>query len=246
VIHVGTSGWQYDSWKGRFYPRDLPQSQWLPFFAQHFETVEVNNTFYRLPQRDTFVRWREQTPPGFVVTVKASRFLTHIKRLKDPEEPVKTFFERANGLGDKLGPVLYQLPPRFRADTDRLRRLVDVLPRDVLAAFEFRDPTWHTDHVYRILDDAGAALVLADSPGAKVDDIVTGGWSYVRFHKGQRMLPGYPRRKLRRWAERIAALPARDAYIYFNNDPDGAAIRDARTMIELLGDNGVRVATLAA
>lgn len=244
MIHVGTSGWQYASWKGRFYPKELTQAEWLRFYAARFETVEVNNTFYRLPPRETFVRWREGTPKGFVVTVKASRFITHIKRLKEPEEPVRTFFERADGLGEKLGPVLFQLPPHFRADLDRLSRFLDVLPRDRLCAFEFRDPTWDVPEVRRSLDDHGAALVLADRPGWRVEEVITGGWTYLRFHQGQRLGPGYSRRKLRRWAERIARLPARDAYVYFNNDPEGAAVADARTMIALLRELGASVASL--
>jgi uncharacterized protein YecE (DUF72 family) len=242
VIYVGTSGWQYASWKRRFYPEGLPQSSWLRFYASHFRTVEVNNTFYRLPARDTFTRWREGTPPGFVMTVKASRFITHIKRLKDPEEPVRTFFERAHGLGDKLGPVLFQLPPRFHADVERLARFLGALPQTTRCAFEFRDPTWDTPEVRRLLDDHGAALVLADRPGRRVEDVVTGGWSYLRFHQGQRIRPGYSRRKLRRWAQRIVALPARDVYVYFNNDPEGAAVADARIMTSLLIELGGTVA----
>lgn len=244
MIHIGTSGWQYDSWRGRFYPKDLPQSDWLPFFASRFETVEVNNTFYRLPERETFVRWREQTPPGFVVTVKASRFITHIKRLKEPQEPIRTLYERAEGLGERLGPVLYQLPPRFRADPERLEAFLDALPRHAPAAFEFRDPTWNTEEVWRLLDEHGAAFVLADRPGARVPDIVTGGWSYIRFHQGQRHSPHYRRGKLRRWAERITRLPAHDVFIYFNNDPDGAAVRDAETIHSLLSDIGAQIATI--
>ncbi|MGH2794791.1 MAG: DUF72 domain-containing protein [Actinomycetota bacterium] len=243
MIHIGTSGWQYDSWRGRFYPKDLPQSDWLPFFASRFETVEVNNTFYRLPKRETFVRWREQTPPGFVVTVKASRFITHIKRLKEPQEPIRTLYERAEGLGERLGPVLYQLPPRFRAVLVRLEAFLDALPRHAPAAIEFRDPTWNTEEVWRLLDEHGAAFVLADRPGARVHDIVTGGWSYIRFHQGQRHSPHYRRGKLRRWAERITRLSAHDVFIYFNNDHDGAAVHDAETIHSLLSDIGARVAT---
>jgi uncharacterized protein YecE (DUF72 family) len=246
MIHIGTSGWQYASWRGRFYPKDLPQTEWLPFYAARFETVEVNNTFYRLPKRETFVRWGEATPTGFVVTVKASRFITHIKRLKDPAESVRMFFERAEGLGDKLGPVLFQLPPRFKADLERLRALLGSLPQDVSAAFEFRDPTWDTEEVRELLDACGAALVLADRPRWRVPTVVTGGWSYVRFHQGQRLSPHYRRGKLRRWAERIADMPAREVYIYFNNDPEGAAVKDAVTMRSLLTEKGCAVASTAS
>ena len=237
--HVGTSGWQYRDWRGAFYPRALPQREWLPFFASHFETVEVNNSFYRLPERSTFERWREQTPPGFIVTVKASRFITHLKRLKDPEDPVALFWERATGLGDRLGPVLFQLPPRFRAEPDRLGRLLEVLPEAIRPAFEFRDDSWLTDEVFAMLERAGAALVWPDRPGTRAELPVVGGWLYVRFHQGTRDGPDYRRDKLRRWASRIAEADAREAFVYFNNDPTAAAIRDARTMRELLREQGL-------
>jgi uncharacterized protein YecE (DUF72 family) len=237
--HVGTSGWQYRDWRGAFYPKELPQREWLPYFAEHFETVEVNNSFYRLPEQETFERWREQTPDGFIVTVKASRFITHLKRLKDPEDPVALFWERATGLGDRLGPVLFQLPPRFRADPARLHRFLEALPKQVRPAFEFRDDSWLTDEVFGMLQGRGAALVWPDRPGAKVELPVVGGWLYVRFHQGTRTGPDYRRDKLRRWASRIAAADARESFLYFNNDPTGAAIRDARTMIELLRERDV-------
>ena len=237
--HVGTSGWQYRDWRGAFYPKEIPQREWLPYFAEHFETVEVNNSFYRLPERETFERWREQTPNRFIVTVKASRFITHLKRLKDPEDPVALFWERATGLGDRLGPLLFQLPPRFRADPERLRRFLDVLPKEVRPAFEFRDDSWLTDEVFGMLRGRGAALVWPDRPGTKVELPEVGGWLYVRFHQGTQSGPDYRRDKLRRWASRIAAADARESFLYFNNDPTGAAIRDARTMIELLRERDV-------
>jgi uncharacterized protein YecE (DUF72 family) len=233
-LHIGTSGWQYDDWRGVFYPEGLPQREWLAFYAERFGTVEVNNSFYRLPERATFERWREQTPPGFVVTVKASRFITHLKRLRDPEEPVELLWERASGLGDHLGPLLFQLPPRFPVEIERLRRLLSVLPSGMRPAFEFRDPSWYTDDVFLLLDQAGAALVWPDRPGMRHTLPMTAGWLYVRFHQGTNDGPGYRRDKLRRWASRVAATDAEEAFLYFNNDPTGAAIRDARIMIELL------------
>jgi uncharacterized protein YecE (DUF72 family) len=232
--HVGTSGWQYRDWRGAFYPKELPQREWLPYFARNFETVEVNNSFYRLPERETFERWRDQTPAGFVVAVKASRFITHLKRLKDPEEPVALLWERATGLGDRLGPVLFQLPPRFRADPDRLEALLRTLPRRMRPAFEFRDDSWYADEVFDLLDTAGAALVWPHRPGTRRALPVVGGWIYVRFHQGTRTGPGYRRDTLRRWAERIGDADADEAFLYFNNDQQAAAIRDARTMLELL------------
>ena len=242
MIYIGTSGWQYEDWRGRFYPRHLPKSSWLDLFAQRFPTVEVNNSFYRLPAESAFVRWREIVPPGFVVTVKANRFITHIKRLKDCADPLALFWSRAALLGDRLGVVLFQLPPRFKADHDRLREFCALLPDEMRAAIEFRDETWETDETYEILDDAGAAFVLADWPGYDAPDVLCGSWSYIRFHKGGPMRPGYSRTKLVRWTDRIAAMDARDVYIYFNNDTGGAALRDAVTLTTLLEDRGVPVA----
>jgi uncharacterized protein YecE (DUF72 family) len=234
-VHVGTSGWQYADWHGRFYPKDVPQREWLEYYADRFETVEVNNSFYRLPERDTFRAWRDRTPEGFIVTVKASRFITHLKRLKDPEEPVELLWERATGLGDRLGPVLFQLPPRFPVDVSRLKELVAVLPEGLRAAFEFRDPSWYTRDVFDLLDGQGAALVWPHRPRVRAKLPALGGWVYVRFHQGSTRGPGYRRDTLRRWASRIAAADADEAFVYFNNDQGGAAIRDARTMRELFG-----------
>jgi uncharacterized protein YecE (DUF72 family) len=242
VILVGTSGWQYRDWKERFYPARLPQREWLRFFCAHFPTVEVNNSFYRLPTDEMFVRWRAASAPEFVVAVKASRYITHIRRLRDAGDPVELFWTRATKLGPKLGPVLFQLPPRFGADIELLRGFLGVLPTAMRAAFEFRDASWDSHEVLEALDRAGAAYVLADRPGWRVPNHVTGGWSYIRFHQGQPFAPGYTRDKLRRWAERIAGLEASDVYVYFNNDTGGAAIRDAATLIELLTGVGADVA----
>ncbi|MCA1830394.1 MAG: DUF72 domain-containing protein, partial [Actinobacteria bacterium] len=178
MIYVGTSGWQYESWNGRFYPRELKKTEWLPFFSERFSTVEVNNSFYRLPSREAFARWRQVSADGFVICVKMSRFVTHIKRLKDPQPSIEMFFERARALGEKLGPVLFQFPPTFARDEDRLSGLLDVLPHDVRFAFEFRHASWESEHVRALLDARGCAVVLADRPGWRVRTTVTGGWSY--------------------------------------------------------------------
>ncbi len=241
MILVGTSGWQYRDWKDRFYPAGLPQREWLPFFSERFPTVEVNNSFYRLPTEDVFVRWREASAPGFVVAVKASRYITHIRRLRDSGESVGLFWSRAAKLGSKLGPVLFQLPPRFGVDVELLRAFLGVLPSPMRAAFEFRDPSWDRPEVLEALDRAGAASVLANRPGWRVPHTVTGGWSYIRFHQGTPSAPGYTRDKLRRWTERIAGLEASDVYVYFNNDTGGAAVRDAATLIDLLEGAGLDV-----
>jgi uncharacterized protein YecE (DUF72 family) len=240
-VLVGTSGWQYRDWRGRFYPEDLTQRKWLPYFSERFPTVEVNNTFYNLPKEETFVAWREGSAAGFLIGVKASRYITHIKRLREPRDPVELLWSRCRLLGRKLGPVLFQLPPNFAADLERLEALLGILPERMRAAFEFRHPSWEDEKVHHLLDGAGCALVLADRPDARVPATVTGGWSYVRFHQGSRTGPDYPRDKLRRWAGKIAGLDADDVYLYFNNDAGGAAIRDARTLTELLADRGVDV-----
>jgi uncharacterized protein YecE (DUF72 family) len=242
VIYVGTSGWQYGSWKGTFYPQKLPQQAWLSHYVTVFPVVEVNNSFYQLPKEGTFDKWRDETPPKFVFVVKASRYITHIRRLRNARESVDLFWSRASRLNEKLGPVLFQLPPRFKADLDLLREFLSLLPARMKSAFEFRDVSWNRDDVYKTLDAAGAAWVLADRPGARVEPIVTGGWSYIRFHQGRPFHPAYPRSKLARWADRIAELPARDTYIFFNNDPLAAAPRDAQILTALLRKRGQDVA----
>jgi uncharacterized protein YecE (DUF72 family) len=242
MIHVGTSGWQYRAWKNVFYPRGLPQRTWLAHYASVFPTVEVNNSFYRLPKEETFGKWGETTPQGFMFAVKASRYITHIRRLREAKESVELFWSRAAHLRSKLGPVLFQLPPNFKADPPLLASFLRVLPKGMRAAFEFRDDSWQTGEVLHLLDEAGAAWVLADRPGWRVPEILTGGWSYVRFHQGRSMHPGYARSKLRRWADRIASAQAGDTFVYFNNDALGAAPEDAMTLARLLQERDQEVA----
>lgn len=241
MILVGTSGWQYRDWRGRFYPTELPQRRWLAHFSERFPVVEINNTFYMLPKEETFVRWRQESADGFLFVVKASRYITHIRRLRDCREPLKLFWSRCRRLGAKLGPVLFQLPPTFRADLPLLERFIGLLPSAMRAAFEFRHPTWDSNETRDLLEGTGCALVLPDRPGWRVPDVVTGGWGYVRFHQGQPGASGYRRAKLRRFAERIAAWDAEETYVFFNNDPGGAAVRDAATLTELLRDRGTEV-----
>lgn len=232
MIHVGTSGWQYDSWKGPFYPAKLPKREWLSHYASLFPVVEVNNTFYHLPREATFDRWREETPPEFLFVVKASRYITHVRRMRDARDPVELLWSRALRLGDKLGPVLFQFPPGLKADADLLREFLSVLPPRMRAAFEFRHDSWWRDDVCEALDGVGAAWVLADRPGRRAPAIATGGWAYLRFHQGQATGPKYPREKLQKWAGRIASLDARDAFVFFNNDPL-APSSPAQTRLEL-------------
>src|SRR5688572_19975955 len=161
-VHVGTSGYQYDDWRGRFYPGDLPKTQWLPFYARHFATVEINNTFYNLPARHVFERWAERVPEGFCFAVKFSRFATHYKRLLEPRQPLELFLERAEPLGAKLGPLLVQLPPRWKADPARLEGFLEAAPRRHRWVIELRDPSWLVEPVYEVLARHGAALCVHD------------------------------------------------------------------------------------
>ncbi|MET8834984.1 DUF72 domain-containing protein [Micromonospora sp. NPDC004540] len=245
MILVGTSGWQYRDWRERFYPGKLPQRLWLEHFAARFATVEVNNAFYRLPERDTFVAWRDRTPDDFCVAVKMSRYLTHIKRLREPAEPVARFLDRATGLGDRLGPVLVQLPPTMRADPAALDATLRLFPAEVRVAVEPRHPSWWTDDTRRVLERHRAALVWADRLSRPVTPLWrTTDFGYLRLHEGRaRPSPRYGRAALATWVRRLAAaFPAGEpAYVYFNNDPGGAAIVDAVAFAELARRAGLPV-----
>ena len=230
MILVGTSGWQYRDWRGSFYPEKLPQRQWLEYYAGAFATVEVNNAFYRLPERATFEAWRARTPDDFCVAVKVSRYLTHIKRLREPREPVARFVERATGLGDRLGPVLLQLPPTLRADPDALEATLKHFPAAIKVAVEPRHPSWWVDEVRRVLERHGAALCWADRHSRPVTPRWrTADFGYLRLHEGRASPhPRYGRAALATWAERVGeTFPDAPCYVYFNNDPGGAAIVDA-------------------
>jgi uncharacterized protein YecE (DUF72 family) len=236
VLCVGTSGWQYAHWRRVFYPAKLPQSRWLPFFAERFQTVEVNNTFYNLPEKSVFEQWSANTPDDFVFALKMSRYLTHMKRLHDPIEPVRRFMERAEALGTKLGPVLLQLPPRFRADAQLLDEALGVFGPSVRVAVEFRDESWFTSEIQAVLERHRAALCIADSPRRRQPLWRTAEWGFVRLHEGDgRDAPGYEREALERWASRVAATwdAGADVFAYFNNDAAGYAIRDAILFAEL-------------
>ncbi|MGH8867029.1 MAG: DUF72 domain-containing protein [Actinomycetes bacterium] len=230
-VLVGTSGWQYRDWRGVLYPDRLPQRQWLSAYAERYETVENNNAFYRLPERDTFARWRQATPDGFVMAVKASRFLTHVKRLRDPEEPVARLLEHAAGLGDRLGPVLVQLPPTMKADPERLAATLAAFPSDIRVAVEPRHESWWTDETRDVLAHHGAALCWSDRRGRPLTPLwSTASWGYLRLHEGAAQpWPRYGRRALASWRDRLRdAYGTRgDAYVYFNNDQGGAAVHDA-------------------
>ena len=239
---IGCSGWNYKSWRNQFYPQGLAAAHWLVYYASRFDTVEMNSTFYRLPEREQFVAWRQQTQPGFVAAVKASRYLTHLKRLREADEPLTRLFDRAAGLGSRLGPMLYQLPSHFPKDLDRLRRFLDLLPeriklggryRQVQHVMEFRHPSWYDDDVLRALGGRRVALCQHDKSGSGIEGAALGPLMYVRFHGTSGHYHGsYGDAVLERWATRLARAwrDGQDVYAYFNNDPDAAATHNASTL----------------
>ena len=237
-FRVGCSGWQYRHWQGNFYPRELPQARWFEHYASIFDTVEINNSFYRLPEASTLTGWKDRAPAGFLYAVKASRYLTHMKKLKEPEEPISRFFERASRLGGKLGPVLYQLPPRWPRNLERFEEFLAALPRRRRHAVEFREASWYAPETYRALERAGVALCLHDMGGSESPPSFVGPFAYVRFHGSGRKYGGrYPDGVLEEWAERLSEQVrlGREVYAYFNNDSGGHAPRDAIRLRDAVG-----------
>jgi uncharacterized protein YecE (DUF72 family) len=235
VIRIGCSGWSYEHWRGRLYPASGSTSKWLPLYAEWFDTVEVNATFYRLPAARAVAAWAESTPEDFCFAVKGSRYLTHVRRLRGPDEAIARFESRIEPLRNagKLGPLLWQLPATFKRDDERLAAFLDAL-RPGRHAFEFRHASWDDDDVRTLLRERGVALVIADrGPGPSPRWIETADWAYVRFHHGRGRRGNYSRRELESWAERIGAASG-DVYAYFNNDWEGFAVENARALAKLL------------
>jgi uncharacterized protein YecE (DUF72 family) len=236
-LRVGTSGWHYQHWRGHLYQVDLPASRFLQRYAEVFSTVELNNSFYRLPSQEAFAAWRTATPDNFLFAVKASRYLTHLKRLREPEEPLDRLLGRARHLEEKLGPILYQLPPRFAPDLPRLERFLDLLPPGFLNVVEFRDRGWFQQSVYDALRARGVALCIYDWGELSSPVEITGRFTYVRFHgPGKSHEGSYPEYDLAVWAERVRAWRGQglEVFCYFNNDPGGHAVRNALRLRELL------------
>lgn len=234
-IRIGTSGWHYNHWVGPFYPPELPKTKWLQFYAEHFDTVEVNNTFYRLPKESSVKNWYRQAPKNFLYTVKANRYITHIKRLKDASEPLERFLQIAEILEKKLGPVLWQLPPNFHKDLELLQTFLKLLPKKILAVFEFRHQSWFSEDTYEMLNRFNAGFCTHDMPGNPTPHIITGNVIYLRFHGPTGKYAGnYSKSALRDWAkwtkEHIEEV--RSVYAYFNNDIHGHAIQNAKTLKE--------------
>ncbi len=237
MVRVGTSGWVYSSWRRTFYPLGLPQSSWLEHYAQNFDTVEVNATFYRLARANVTEAWAKAVPDHFCFVVKGSRYLTHMKRLRDVEQGLERFFAPLEPLGDKLGAVLWQLPPDFTIDIERLDAFLGVLPPVAAHAVEFRHPSWLTDDVAQLMTERDAMTVNVSGPQFPARTDVTGNRPYVRFHG---LRPGYEydytADDLRPWAQHLRRY--RDGFAFFNNDVGGHAVANARALRSMLCDDG--------
>jgi uncharacterized protein YecE (DUF72 family) len=237
-IRIGTSGWHYKHWVGSFYPPRLPSSGMLAHYIEKFDTVELNNSFYKLPAKTSLSAWRDSTPSHFVFAVKGSRFLTHMKKLKDAEEGLNRFLEAMDVLGAKLGPVLFQLPPNWEVDRDRLGAFLEIFPRDLRCAFEFRNPTWDTKDIYDLLARYNAGYCIFDLAGYRSPIEVTAQFTYVRLHgPGGKYQGSYNDGELKKWARQIEkwrkTLTA--IYVYFDNDDSGYAPQDALRLKRMLG-----------
>lgn len=239
-LFIGTSGYSYNHWRGVFYPEELPQSKWLEHYIKYFQTVELNNTFYRLPQAAAFKSWRERVPKKFTYAVKASRFITHIKRLRECKQPLKLFLSRAKLLKKKLGPILFQLPPRWKCNIERLKEFVKILPKDLISVFEFRDPSWFNPEVYEILRKNKLSFCIYSMPGIECPDEVTSKVVYIRMHGGTILYgSNYSDKELKAWAKKIRRFlkQGKDVYVYFNNDAYGFAVKNALRLRELLASS---------
>ena len=237
MIRIGCSGWNYRHWRGDFYPEGLPVKRWFEHYAAQFDTVEVNASFYRLPEASTFAKWRDQAPPGFCYAVKAPRFITHMKKLKDCGENMAEFLSRARHLEQALGPLLYQLPPSLRFDRDRLSAFLKLLPPDLLHVIEPRDPSWLGEEALDILDQAGIGLCAHDMPACGENRTATGKLAYLRFHGAAGKYVGrYSEASLKSASEWLRGQEAkgRTAWAYFNNDIHGHAIQDAAALSRLI------------
>lgn len=236
TIPIGTSGWVYHHWKSKFYPKNLPQEEWLDFYAKKFNSVEINNTFYQLPDESTFRKWKEQTPQNFLFAVKANRYITHMKNLLEPKDPVRRLFDRCSSLGNKLGPILFQLPPQWKVNVERLRDFVQILPTDRRCAFEFRNPSWYCPEVYQVLHKNNCAFCIHDHQNAPSPEIVTADFVYIRFHGPTGNYGGkYRKGDLGEWKKKISnwAHKDKDMFTYFNNDMKAYSAQNAEELKSL-------------
>lgn len=236
-IHIGTSGWHYDHWVGPFYPKHMRSSEFLAFYSQHFHTVEINNTFYHLPTRETLAEWRQKTPKHFLFACKASRFMTHMKKLKDPEQSSQKFFNAIQLLGNKLGPILFQLPPRWKVNLERLDQFLNVLPKKHRFVFEFRDDSWFEHGTYTVLAKHNAALCLYNFAGRWSPLEITTDFVYIRLHGPKGPYQGqYGEKVLQALSQKFLnwSHQGKNVYCYFDNDENGFAARDGAKLMHLV------------
>jgi len=235
--YIGTSGWNYAHWKHVFYPPKLNSWELLAYYSRVFKTVEINYSFYRLPEREQFEEWQQEVPKDFVFAVKASQYLTHQKKLKNPNEPLARIIEHARGLGKKLGPILYQLPPRWNVNLSRLREFLPLLPQDIRHVMEFRDESWLIDEVFDLLREYTVGYCIMSAPDLPCVLQVTAPFAYIRMHNGgYETESNYSPAQLEWWANKVQEfLKNVDVYIYFNNDYKGFAVQNALQLKELLG-----------
>lgn len=237
AVFLGTSGWSYDHWQGAFYPENLPAAERLQYYIQHFGTVEINNSFYQLPDKKTLLQWHDAVPEDFIFSVKASHYITHMKKLNDPAPSVATFFERICVLKNKLGPILFQLPPRWHCNPQRLAAFLDQLSSNFRYVFEFRDHSWHNARIYHLLSEHKAAFCIFDLDGFLSPKEITTDLIYVRLHGPDGPYQGsYSKNVLSAWANAFAhwSVQGYTVYCYFDNDQNGYAARNALTLQSLL------------
>lgn len=237
LIHIGTSGWSYNHWIGNFYPEEVKKNKWLNYYSKKFDTVELNSSFYHLPAQKTFASWKKNTGEKFIFSVKASRYITHIKRLEDCREPLGRLIEAADGLGEKLGPFLFQLPPNFKKNEEIFKNFLEILPEKYKFAFEFRHESWLMDKIYKLLENYGCAVVISSSPGFPYIERVTTNMCYVRLHgSGKLYRSCYSKEQLKK----ISVLVKKNLnkniknYVYFNNDAEAYAVKNAQALIKML------------
>lgn len=238
-IHIGTSGWNYEHWSGPFYPADLPQEKWLEHYQGQFDTVEVNNTFYNLPNPETLENWKNTVPDHFTFAAKANRYITHMKKLKEPKESLDNMLHVFQSFGKKLKPILFQLPPKWNFNEERLRRFTDLLPDDLMAAFEYRDESWINETTFSILSENNVSFCIHDLAGYQSPLKVTANFVYVRLHgpSAQKYQGKYNHDQLAWWTDRIHEWmdQDKDVYLYFDNDEQGFAPQNAlelKNMVE--------------
>jgi uncharacterized protein YecE (DUF72 family) len=236
ALCIGTSGWSYKHWRGTFYPKGTKISDEFAYYRRHFNTVEINNTFYRLPERKTFLDWKKQVDDDFVYIIKASRYITHMKKLREPEESTTLFLERAAALGEKLGAILFQLPPNMKANLPRLEAFLGFLPKTFRYVFEFRNPDWYREETYKLLKKYNCAFCIYELAGHQSPIEITANFTYLRLHgPGGKYQGSYPDATLKKWAKQCKEwLESLDVYVYFDNDEKGYAAFNAMKLASLV------------